>query len=174
MLNEGGKDFESVEAGIYGAVCTRVIDFGTQPGFSPDDDPSHQILLGFELEKFMADGRPFYTMMTAYAGLGKPDKPTKLCKFIEGMTGKRPLPGFDEKTLLGMTCELVMGPNTKGKVTPQMAVKPRVPVELKPEKLLHFSLEPDHYRPDAFDQLSKWERTKVTASPEWQKVKDVV
>jgi hypothetical protein len=177
-LKEGGSDFEQLEPGIYGAVCTRVIDFGTQPGFKPDDKPSHQVLLGFEVDKFMADGRPFYIMLTAYAGLGKAEKPTKLCVFLEGMRGKKftadERAGFDIKKVLGATCELVVGLSAGGKSKPTAAARPRVPVELKPEKLVYFSMDPESPTITAFDDLSKWEKGKVQTSPEWEKVKNMV
>ena len=175
-LKEGGSDFENLEPGIYGAVCTRVVDFGTQPGYKAGDKPSHQILLGFEVEKYMADGRPFYILFTAFAGLGKPDKPTKLCAFLEGMRGKKFTPderkGFEIKNVLGKTCELVVGLSSSGKSKPTAAARPRVPVELKPEKLVYFSMDLEAPTVAAFDDLSKWEKGMVQTSPEWEKVKN--
>lgn len=163
--------FEQLEPGIYGAVCTRVIDLGTQPGYKPTDTPGRQLLLGFEVEKFMTDGRPFYTMFTAFPGLGKKDKPTKLCSFLEGMRGKKfddvERQGFDVKRVLGVPCEIVIGLSSGGKSKPTNASRPRIPVTLKPEKLVYFSLEPEDFNVEAFDDLSNWEKGKVQTSPEW-------
>ena len=166
--------FEQLDPGIYGAVCTRVIDLGTQPGYKPTDAPSHQILLGFEVEKFMADGRPFYVMFTAFAGLGRAEKSTKLCKFLEGMRGKKftaeERKGFDPKRVLGVACELVIGLSDSGKSRPEAAARPRVPVAHKPERLIYFSMAPGEFTTASFDSLSKWEKSKVQISQEWDEL----
>ncbi len=170
------SSYESLEPGIYGAVCSKVIDLGTQPGYKPGDNPSRQILLGFEVEKYMADGRPFYAMFTAFAGLGKPDKSTKLCKFLEGMRGRKfsdeERKGFDIKKVLGVACELVIGLSESGKSKVTAAARPRMPVSLKPEKLVYFSLEAEDFDGAAFDDLSAWEKGKVQTSPEWTTLHD--
>lgn len=177
-LKEGSGGFEQLEPGIYGAVCTRVIDLGTQPGFKESDKPSHQILLGFEVEKYMEDGRPYYIMFTAYAGLGKPEKPTKLCTFLEGMRGKKftaeERQSFDSKRVLGVTCELVVGLSATGKSKPIAASRPRTPVQLKPESLVYFSMDPEAPTLEAFDQLSNWEKGKVQVTKEWDAIKNMV
>ncbi len=57
------NSFETTPAGVYTAVCYRVIDLGTQlEGFGEEEKkPKHKIMLSWELhgEHVMQDGRPF-------------------------------------------------------------------------------------------------------------------
>ena len=54
------KKFESAPPGTYGAVCTRVIDLGTQP-VQWEGETKHQrkVSIQWELDENMPDGRPF-------------------------------------------------------------------------------------------------------------------
>ena len=82
MVKDNGADFERLEPGTYTAVCSHVLDLGTQPSMFGDKD---QVALCFEVNEKMSDGRPFMVSEIYTASL---NKKAKLRQHIDMWRGK--------------------------------------------------------------------------------------
>src|SRR5258708_18184466 len=98
------SEFVSVPAGSYTAVCYRVIDLGTQ--FSEFyKKASHKIMISWELDEKMADGKPYsiHKRYTLSSG-----KNAALRKDLESWRGKaftnEEFGTFDIGVLIGVGC----------------------------------------------------------------------
>lgn len=100
------SNYTPAPEGLHRAVCTGVIDLGTQQtpyGSKP------QLLILWELDALMDDGRPFSLSRRFSPSLGK--KAT-LRTFLESWRGraftKEELSGFEMKNILNKPCQLMV------------------------------------------------------------------
>ena len=112
----GGSDFEQLAKGQYNATCYRVIDIGTHnETYEGETSKKHSVLLQWELEKQMADGRPY--SVTAQYNLSLHEK-AKLRQHLTSWRQKQftdeELAGFDLTNVLGLTCKLDIGHTANG------------------------------------------------------------
>lgn len=170
VKDTGGGDFESPDPGSYSAICTKVIDQGTQPNdFDPEAKHAHKIVIGWELEEKMSDGRPFGAVKTYTASLH--DKAT-LRAHLEAWRGVKftadELSGFDLKNILGKPCMLSLVQNENGRIKVQSVSKlPKGMASPQPiNQLVYFSLE--EFNQAVFDKLSDKIKKKIMRSPEYQ------
>jgi hypothetical protein len=114
------SNFETTPAGVYTAVCYRVIDLGTQlEGFGDEEKKSkHKIMISWELhgEHYMQDGRPFsvhkkYTFSS--------NEKSSLRKHLEAWRGMaftdEDFGKFDIGVLIGKACMMQMVHNISEK-----------------------------------------------------------
>ena len=112
----GGSDFEQLAVGQYNATCYRVIDIGTHnETYEGETSKKHSVLLQWELDKKMADDRPF--SVTAQYNLSLHEK-AKLRQHLTSWRQKQfteeELSGFDLTNVLGLTCKLDIGHTANG------------------------------------------------------------
>ncbi len=115
------KGFE-IEPDIYDAVCTGMIDIGSQHvEWGEDKKIRRQCIIIWELADSMYEGKDgeqhrrhfsqFYTQSL--------DTRAKLRKHLTGWRGrdftKEELKGFDPQNILGKPCRLIIGTNDTGK-----------------------------------------------------------
>ncbi len=105
--NSGGS-FEPIPTGIHQAVCYAVYDIGNHRGeYQGKTVTRHQIVVCWELDCAMQDGRPFG--MSKFYTLSLHEKAT-LRKDLESWRGKKFTPeeldGFDVEKLIGVNCTL--------------------------------------------------------------------
>ena len=100
----GQGDYQRLEAGLYQAVCSHVINLGLQA--TPFGE-KYQCCLCFELKEKMSDGRPW--MQSQIYTLSLNEK-AKLRQHLEQWRGKQftmqELQGFDLEILKGVNCML--------------------------------------------------------------------
>jgi hypothetical protein len=167
---ESEHEFENPPEDTYIAVCYRVIDLGTQQvEWNGESKRQHKIIIGWELNAPMADGRPF-TINKRYT-LSLHEKAT-LCQHLEAWRGRAfteaEAKGFDIGNVIGIPCMMqIVHNDVKGKtyanINAIMKYKGDVPA-LVNEKM-YFSL--DEFEPDKYARLSKNIRETIAESPEY-------
>lgn len=168
----GGGNFENPEAGTYGAVCYRVIDLGTQENnYQGIITHKQQVLIAWELDAPMSDGRPFVVSQFYTASL---NEKAKLRQHLITWRGRdftpEELNGFNPFNLLGAPCMLSIVLNDKGKT--KIVGVAKLPKGMQGKKAVNtqcfLSLDKDNYDPTQFDMLSDGIKEIVRKSPEYQ------
>ena len=157
------NDFEQVPEGTYGAVCVGLIDLGTQDGHF---GPKRQILLRFEIDENMKDGRRY--LVSARKTLSFHEK-ASLRQLVEGWRGKRFAEGepFDLHKLAGQPCMLSLVENDKGYINVASIAKlPKGMTPIEPQGQVQV-LDMDAPDWDVLSQLSEKLQEIIEQSPEY-------
>src|SRR4029077_998860 len=176
-----GADFENAPAGTHLAVCTRIIDLGTQAGFyGGKETMKHKVMLTWELpDEKMRDGRPF-TINQRYTW--SMDKKANLRKALEGWRGlafedKDFGPdGFNIQKILGCSCVLTIqhverDDKTFANVVSVGKLMRGMKAPNKPlNELVYLWLTPDLWEPSTFHKLGQGLQAVIMRSPEYAKV----
>jgi hypothetical protein len=168
----GEGDFELVPADSYAAVCYRVLDLGTQQTeFDGVIKHAHKIMVSWELDCKMADGRPFSTHKRYTLSLH--DKAT-LRHDLESWRG-RPFTveeedGFDVAKLIGAPCLMQIIHNQKGgktyaNISSIMKLPKGMAAPVMVNEPINFSL--DEFDAEVFNKLSESLRSTIAKSPEY-------
>lgn len=177
--DSGGGDFEQPPVGTHVARCVKVIDIGTQKGeYQGKATSKRQCIVGWELPtELMAEGeyagKPFTVSRFYTASLGEK---ANLRKDLANWRGRdfteAELQGFDSKNILDKACLLGLTPNDKGKVrvTAVMALPKNTQVPPRVNPIVYFSL--DEFEQAMFDSLSDGIKKMISASPEYQALKN--
>ena len=172
IKDTGGGDYEYPEVGTYIATCRQIIDLGTQENdYQGTKTYPHQILMGWELNENMSDGRPFVVSKFYTASL---NEKANFRKDLISWRGRdftqEELGGFDPRKILGAACLLTLTTNEKGKIkvsTVAKIVKGMEPPPLVNPKI-YFSLQNGEYDHKIFSELSEGIKKIIMQSPEWQ------
>lgn len=168
------NEFETVPAGSYAAVCYRVIDLGTQ--FSQFyQKAAHKIMISWELDEKMKDGRPFsiHKRYTLSSG-----KNASLRKDLESWRGKAfsdtEFGTFDIGVLIGVGCMLGVSISTQeGQSYSNVSSIMKLPKGLEPPKVenetIYFSL--NDFKQELYDKLSDGMKESISKSPEYMQIK---
>lgn len=173
IVTETGSDFKPIDPGTYTAVCSRVIDQGTQTSAFYGTS-KRKVLLAWEIPEVEVevdgDKRPALVMSSYTASLS--EKAT-LRKDLESWRGrkftKEELEGFDLKNILGKGCMISVVHSEDGKyanVASVMALPRGMPAPPAPRELINFDL--NAFDQDTFDKLSDKMREKIRSSPEFK------
>ena len=175
-----GADFKLAPQGTWPAVCTRIVDLGTQhnPRF---DNYAHKIMIVWELhdEECMTDGddpKPmtiagFYTWsMSTKANLRKMLEAWRGKAFSEADFGK-----FDIANLLGKACLVQVTHNKDGdktytNVTSVMKLPKGIKTPTAEGETQLLWLNADIFDQELFDRLSDKMQDKIKKSPEYQEM----
>lgn len=163
-------EYETVPAGVYTALCYRVIDLGTQSTeFAGETKEAHQVMVSWELfgeGARMTDGRPFSVHKRYKLSL---HEKASLRKDLEAWRGKKftadELNGFDVKNVLGTACTMQVMVSDDGKyanVGTIMATKEKPTGENEP---VYFEIG-DKSTHGAWELLSRNMQEKILSSPE--------
>lgn len=163
-----GSTFQNAEPGSHAAVCTRVIDLGTQSSeWQGEKKFARKVTIGFELDDTMEDGRPFYTSRTFTVSL---HEKSALRKFLSGWRGRdftpEELGGFDPRKLIGAGCLLSLVQNGEYVNIDAAAKLPKGMAAPKPVDTIFYSI--DEHDQKQFDKLSDKIKEKISSSPEFQ------
>lgn len=115
IVAKKGEDRKPVDAGVYQAVCTAVIDLGTQQPRNPKYRARQEVLFIWELcderVEYEKDGEKHSFMRTVratYPLYFGGSKPSKLRSMLESWRSRpftaEELDGFDLKNVLGVNC----------------------------------------------------------------------
>lgn len=170
--NSGGS-FELIPADQYAAVCYRVIDLGTQKtDYQGVIGHKRQIMISWELDAKMEDGRPFaiskwYTLSLSEKSSLRPD--------LESWRGKaftsEELEGFDISKLLKAPCLLQIVHKTskqghiKAAVNSIMKLPKAMTAPAIVNDIIDFSL--DEFNQSIFDMIPEGIQKMIVVSPEY-------
>ena len=169
--NEGG-DFEQAKPGLVAARFYKIVEIGTQTDtYKGETTIRKKVLIFWELDQKMEDGRPFSVFKEYTQSLGT--KAT-LLKHLESWQGKvmsdEGKKNFPPQILLGKPCmlNLILSASDKIKVEGIMKTPDgtKVPPLVNPTQ--YFSM--DKFDTDSFGALPNWIRAKIESSPEFKKL----
>lgn len=171
-----GTGYQEPAPGLKMARIYKIVDLGTQEDeYEGTKKKSRNVLIFWELEQKMADGRPFSTFLEYNQYLG--DVKCKLRRHIESWTSKSMTPeiikAFDfQKMLLGRTMmvNLVRKPSGRVKVDNIMAPPPGTAKPAAVNPLVYFDLDAKPYPEDVFNGLDAWIQKKIAKSPEYRRL----
>jgi len=174
IIENNKKEFQSVETGVYDAVCFKQVDLGTHETYYKGIKVSkRKVRVSWELlTKLMEDNRPFvisktYTMCIWGESALKKDLQNWRGKAFTDEEANR----FDLSKVLGVSCKLMVsneiGDSNK-KYTRITSISPnqKFTVEKTHNEILSFSL--DNFEKEVFDKLSEYEKKLIMLSPEYK------
>lgn len=175
--NEGG-DFTPPPSGTHLAICTRVVDLGTQRvEWKGQTKHQRKVLISWELpDELQADGRPF--LISQRYTFSSSEK-SRLRQDLEGWRGKRFTDadfgpgGFDIKNVLSKSCLLTLvhvdkEGKTYANIASVSAVPKGMPIKETTTAPIYFSLERDRFDRRAMDELSEGLQDIIAGSPEYR------
>lgn len=177
--DNGGGEFEQPPVGTHVAICTKIIDIGTQKSeYQGQANIRRQCIIGWELPNEAMTtgdhaGKPFTVSKFYTASLSEK---ANLRKDLANWRGRdfteAELAGFESKAILGKPCMIALTPNDKNKirVTGVMALPKGTAVPKQSNGSLYFSL--DEFDQTIFDGLSDGYKKLIMASPEYQHLKN--
>jgi len=162
------KKFKSAQPGTYGAVCTRVIDLGTQP-VQWEGETKHQrkVSIQWELDENMPDGRPFVINRKFTVSM---HEKAALRIFLKGWRGRDftndELNGFNPVKLIGVPCMLSLVANGDFVNVASASKLPKGMTPLTPKNpTVYFSL--DDFDQKIYDSLGNRMKEDISNSPEF-------
>ena len=182
MPADSSKSFAVCPSGNHEAVCTRVIDLGTQEvHFNGETKCQRKVFLQWEISGASDDdGNPFlvgerYTLSS--------NEKSNLRKMLESWRGKRfddselGEGGFDIKKVIGAPCLVsVIQQESGGKTYANVRNVSPLPKGMQRPKpttnTAYFSLHEHRYRADVYDSLSDGLKRVIAMSPEWKRMQD--
>jgi hypothetical protein len=186
---EKTNNYENVKEATYIATCIQIVDLGTQKNFffgkdkpdakKPAPEYKKEIMLVFELDELMQDGRPFTINATYEKTFYKTDRSTaknSLLYLLEKWRGKEftaeELKRFDMSNVLGKACSMTIklkAPDAKGKQWPVIeavsVLRKQTDAPTPTNPLVDFGIE-DMRNPEIFTLLWPWVQNKVKESIE--------
>lgn len=169
-FNSGSAGFQNPTPGTHPALCTKVIDLGTQPTSyqGKPGTPQRKLRLFWELAEKMADGRPLIAVKKYTASLN--EKAT-LRKDIETWTGTKltaaQIEKFNPKILLGKGCLLSLVENGEFvNVNAVMKLPAGTAAPAAFGEMVYFDL--DAFDPAVFEAFSESTKKLIESSPEYR------
>ncbi len=138
LASDKGGDFTPCAVGMHGAVCYGLIDLGIQVSTIAGYSDAHKIILKWEIDDMMDNGKRF--MISKFFTLSLGTK-ANLRQALESWRAKpftKPeLDGFDIEVLVGVPCMLNIIHNETGKaVISAITPLPKGMERLQPENKL--------------------------------------
>jgi hypothetical protein len=179
MKVKAGKTFAPFPEGLHIAVCTEVVDLGTQAGeWKGKPNAIRKVSIRFTAPHVLFEdgelaGQPRSIGMIHTASLGEK---ANLRKLLESWRGKKftaaELDGFELAVLLGKPCQIqVLQEEKNGKVyaniqsivgIPQGTAIPAV------DKDTFVSFDLDNFDEDTFNALPDWQKEMIVDTPEYE------
>jgi hypothetical protein len=167
--------YENVPAGTYIGLCFRVIDLGHQYSeFYKKAD--HKILISWELNELMQDGRPFSISRRYTLSSGKK---ANLRKDLESWRGKpfseEEYGTFDLGKLIGKPCmigiaQTMRDGETRSDVSSVMGLPKGTAAPAPVNETVYLSLAKDDFQQSVYDKLSDGLKATIAKSPEYQQL----
>ena len=166
---------DPIPEGAYAAVCTRVVDLGTQFN-KMFGSRARKILICWEIPEctIEVDGNPMPRMISREFSLTLNDK-SALKPFLEAWRGKSfsddELSGFDLGNVLCAPCQMQIIHNEAGyeKITSIMAFPKGLEKPAPATETIYFDLT-DNNCLDKIDKLPDWIKDKIKESPEYREI----
>jgi hypothetical protein len=179
IISSNGTDYKPIPAGTYAAICTRVIDLGTQTSnWQGQEKAQRKVLLTWEVPEveieFDGEKRPATISSSYTASLHEKAALRGVLKSWRGrdFTADE-LQGFDLKNVLGAPCMIGIvhndkNGNTYANVEAVMALPKGMPKPAPHGELLNIDL--DEFDRDEFNKLSDRLKEKITGTPEYRAI----
>lgn len=176
-IPEEGSSFEQPPLGTHTAICTRIVDLGTQQNtYQGETTHTHQVALFWETTaELTSKGEPFQ-MVRFYTWSMSPK--SNLRKDLESWRGKaftkEEFGKFDIKNVLGQHCQVIIGNSETGKTkVAGIAGWPKGMPKPRPSTAPFMVwLSPDEFEEDSFDALTDFWKDKIRSSPEYQALRN--
>lgn len=175
IAKDSGGAFELCPAGTFQARCYLIADTGSQvKNFTGETRLVHEIVIAWELNERMSDGRPFAISKTYTLSL---NEKANLRKDLEAWRGRAftedELQAFDVFNVLNAQCFLnIIHVHKNGKTWANIGgiiALPKGTPHLQPvNDAVSFAL--DEYTPQTMAKLPNWIQDKIKKSPEGQAV----
>jgi hypothetical protein len=175
-----GADFTPAPAGTWPAVCTRIVDLGTQDRtYKGVVSKSHQVLISWELHDDECKGDDGKPMLVQRSFTWSMSPKANLRKTLESWRGKpfaeSDFGTFDIRALLGAGCLIGVTHETKeGNTYANISSVLKLPKGVKSPKPSNGQtciwLHEEIFDADAFEKLSDKLKEKIKASPEYQEM----
>lgn len=169
-----GSSFEQAPTGNHGAILIKVVDIGTQEStYNGEATSRRQEIWTWELPlETREDGKPFIISKFYTRSLSEK---ANLYKDLTSWLGKSPDPDtFTAKDVLGKPCQVTVVERDKSDkhvVSSVSALAKGIKLPDTPyNTVLYFSLEPDEFSQEAFDELPDGLQKMVLKSPEYGKI----
>ena len=167
-IGQNASEFQHPDPGTVSAVCTRIIDLGTQE--NKQGKKKRMVMLGWEIDQKMEDGRPFL-VSSRFPANTSPQ--ALLGSMLESWRGsplsEAELNDFDLGKLLGAGCLLTI--MREGNYTNVKTVVGLVKGMKKLEihgPFVHLDL--DNFCQEMFDSLSDALKATIQKSPEYARL----
>lgn len=165
-----GGDFQNPEPVPSNAICVRIIDRGTDPNSKSQFGPKRKLMISFEIDQTMDDGRPFIVNKFLNI-LDHYGEKSGLRVFFESWRGQKYADDedIDIGAALGAAALLSLVASQDGQYVNIDSIS-RLPKSMKPltpkNPLLAFNLdEPDW---DAFNELHEKAQETIMRTPEYK------
>ena len=171
MKVNGNTDFKLPEPGTYSAVCTRIIDLGTQEThYQGEIKKARKIMLSWEIDSLMDDGRPFLVSNR----FTKSIHPNSLLgQTLETWRGQaftdEERNGFELDRILGASCMVTLVKDGQYVNVKGVNKIPKGMSALTPVGSLTL-LDLENFSPEVYATLSDRIKEAIAKSPEYQKV----
>ena len=173
----GGGDFAPAREGVHVAICTRVIDLGTQTStYKGEDKRAKKVLIGWELPDeplIEINGEQLPPMIMGRYTASLHEK-AQLFALLVSWRGRKftddELKAFDLKNVLGAPCYLQVIHSDDGKFANVKTLMPLPKGVAKPTAtgpLIHLSLAPDEFDPKAYEALTPKMKAIIADAPEY-------
>lgn len=169
-VSGSSNGFKQPEPGTYNAICTKIIDLGTQETtYQGETKKGRKVLIGWEIDCLMEDGRPFLVMNRYTASI---HPKSTLCKMLESWRGlaftEEERKCFDLSKVLLKPAMITLVKNGDYTNVSSVAKIPKGMKEMEMAgSLTHFEL--DAFNQQVFDSLSQNLRDTISSSPEYKK-----
>ena len=167
IISDNATEFQHPEPGTVNAVCTRVIDLGTQE--SKMGKKKRTVLIAWEIAQLMEDQRPFLVLARFPANTSPQSLLGAILEQWKGAPlNEAELKGYDLGRLLGKPCLLTImreGNYTNVKTAVKLP-KGMAPLEVH-GPFTHLDL--NRFDQGVYDSLSEGLKATIAKSPEYQK-----
>ena len=169
---KAGNSSNPATEGVHLALCTRIIDLGTQES-QLYANRQHKVMFTWEIpdDTVMVDGEEKPKLISKEYTLSLNEKAT-LRGHLEAWRGKQftdeELKGFDLYNVLGKACQIQVLRNERGyaNISAIMALPKAVSMPQPSGELIFFDLSSENCLP-LLEKLPEWVRDKIKASPEY-------
>ena len=167
-LKREAADYEVLNPGTYQGKCYMVVESGSEVY---NGKTSKKLILCWELNAKMKDGRPFSVSKTYTASM---HEKSTLVQHLTAWRGRafteEELEGFNICKVIGADCllGLVHNENGRPKVQTIMALPQGTPRLAPVNEIVAIDLDPDKFERDDFAKLPEWIQDIVKRSPEYK------
>ena len=169
-VSGNGGDFKQPSPGTVNAVCTRIIDLGTQETvWQNKPKKARKVMLAWEIDEHMEDNRPFIVVQRYTASI---HPKSVLGQHLESWRGQAftddERNGFDLAKVMGAPCLLTLVKEGEYTNIKSVAKLPKGMPRLEPVgPLTHLDL--DNFSPEVYETLSDNLKATIGKSPEYAK-----
>ncbi len=175
LPQESGGDFELAPADTHTATCYRVIDLGTQQiEFNGETKHQHKIMISWELDAKMEDGKPFsihkrYTFSSHEKATLRQDLESwRGAAFTAEDFGKFKLPNLLGKACLMGIIHTTKNGKTYANISSIMKLPKGMPIPPLVNEMVDFDLS--EFDSAIYAKLSKGLQETIAKSPEYAQV----